>query len=156
MNVATRLKWFLDSHGAEYDTLSHAHSGSSLDTAKKARVAPDLLAKSVLLEDERGYLLAVLPSTRRISLREIRRQLGRKMELATEGELGGLFGDCEPGAVPPMGPAYGLPVLIDDTIEGSDLYFESGNHEDLIHMKTRDFLMLLDGARRGLFSELEH
>ena len=33
--------------------------------------------------------------------------------------------DCEPGAVPPLGAAYGLDVVVDDSLtDHSDVYFE--------------------------------
>ena len=154
MSIARRLKWYIESHGIDYETRVHPHSSSSMETARKARISPERLAKCVLLEDERGYVLALLPSSRRIDLRALRRQLGRKMELASEGDLALLFADCEVGAVPAMGPAYGIPVLIDDSLDAqSDLYFESGDHEELIHMSQRDFMELLSGARRAHFSD---
>jgi Ala-tRNA(Pro) deacylase len=157
VSIARRLKWYIESHGVEYETRAHPHSSSSLETARKARVSPEQLAKCVLLEDERGYVLAILPSSRRVDLRALSRQLGRRLELASEGELAVLFADCETGAVPAMGPAYGIPVLIDDSLEASpDLYFESGDHEELIHMQQRDFMQLLSGARRAHFGQLRH
>ena len=40
-----------------------------------------------------------------------------------------LFDDCEFGAVPPVGAAYGLPVLLDESLDGaSELHFEAGDH----------------------------
>ena len=157
MSIATRLKWYIESHGVDYQTRAHPHSSSSLETARKAQVSPERLVKCVLLEDERGYVLAILPSSRRIDARALRRQLGRKLELASEAELALIFADCEPGAVPAIGPAYGIPVLIDDSLDArSDLYFESGDHEELIHMQQRDFMQLLAGARRAHFSQVGH
>jgi Ala-tRNA(Pro) deacylase len=157
VSFAERSKCYIESHGVDYETRAHPHSSSSLETARKARVSPECLAKCVLLEDERGYLLAILASSRRIDRRALRRQLGRELELASEAELALVFADCEPGAVPAMGPAYGLPVLIDDSLDArSDLYFESGNHEELIQMQQRDFMQLLAGARRAHFSRVGH
>ena len=68
----------------------------------------------MLLEDERGYVMAVLPASHRVDLKKLRRKLHRKLELATEEELGEIFRDCEIGAVPPLGAAYGVPVVYDD------------------------------------------
>lgn len=153
MAIARRLQWYLDAKGVRYDVLPHPHSSSSLETARHAHVPPDNLAKAVLLEDERGYVMAVLPASRRISLPDLEEQLERHLELASEDELSQLFRDCEVGAVPPVGSAYGIPTVVDDSLMNApDVYFEAGDHEDLVHVRGLEFLTLMMGARHGRFS----
>jgi Ala-tRNA(Pro) deacylase len=153
MAIAARLKWFLDSRGAHYDLVPHHHTSTSLETAEAAQVPVDRVAKCVLLEDERGYLMAVLPASHRIRIRELTEQMERSLELASEPELQQLFADCEPGAVPPVGAAYGLPTVVDDSLlSAPDVYFEAGDHEDLVHLSGAEFLSLLSGSRHGRFS----
>lgn len=153
MAIANRLRWYLDAHGVQYDVLHHSHSKSSLGSARAAQVPGDRLAKCVLLEDERGYLLAVLPASHRMMMRALGAQLERRLELASEAELRQLFADCEVGAVPPLGSAYGIPTLIDDSLlSAPEVYFEAGDHEELIHMRGAEFLALMAGARHGRFS----
>lgn len=153
MAIAARLKWYLDANGVQYDIIPHPHTVSSHETAAVAHVSEDQLAKSVVLEDEEGYLLAVLPASRRVAIGELREQLNRSVELAGEGELGELFEDCETGAIPPVGAAYGIPSVVDDSLfEASEVYFEAGDHEDLVRMRAEEFLGLLSGSRHGRFS----
>jgi Ala-tRNA(Pro) deacylase len=153
MAIAGRVKWFLDNNQVKYDLVHHVHSSSSLDSARRARVPSDHLAKCVVLEDERGYLMVVLPASHRIELGEIRDRLGRKLELAGELELAQLFTDCEVGAVPPLGAAYGIPCVIDESLtEEHDVYFEAGDHEDLVHMAGEDFAALTAGLPHCAFS----
>jgi Ala-tRNA(Pro) deacylase len=108
----------------------------------------------VILEDDLGYVMVVLPSNRQVNLGELHRQLNRNLGLATESELGSLFTDCETGALPAMGPAYGLETVVDDLLaEQPDIYFEAGDHEQLIHVSAEAFQMLLgDRIQRGQFS----
>ena len=68
----------------------------------------DQLAKGVVLEDDKGYVMAVVPSTHKIDMTILDRYLGRNLELATETELCQLFHDCEVGAIPPIGSALWL------------------------------------------------
>ena len=153
MSIATRLKWFLDSRGAHYELIPHAHTASMLEAARAAHVPVERVATSVLLEDERGYMMAVLPASHRIRIQELTEQLDRTLELATEPELEQLFRDCEVGAVPPLGAAYGLPTVVDDSLLNTpDVYFEAGDHEDLVHLSGVEFLSLLAGSRHGRFS----
>jgi Ala-tRNA(Pro) deacylase len=153
MAIAARLKWFLDSRGVHYRLVPHPHTASSLESAAAAHVPSERLAKSVILEDERGYLMAVLPASHRIRFGRLAEELERELELASEPELAQLFDDCEPGAVPPVGAAYGIPTVVDDSLLAlPEVYFEAGDHEDLVHLSGREFLGLLTGARHGRFS----
>jgi Ala-tRNA(Pro) deacylase len=154
MAIASTVSNFLAEHDVAYDVLTHPHTATSGESAQAAHVPGTRLAKSVVLEDEQGYLMVVLPSNRQIDLGELHRQLNRNLGLATEGELGGLFSDCEIGALPAMGPAYGMETLVDDALaEQSDIYFEAGDHEQLIHVSAETFQTLLgDDARHGRFS----
>jgi Ala-tRNA(Pro) deacylase len=150
MPIAKTVEWYLNAQGVSYETLQHPHSGSSEETADAAFIWEDQLAKTVLLEDERGYLLAILPASCRIDLRKLGHQLHRKLELATEGELSDLFPDCELGALPPLGRAYGIPSVYDDRLRKiSSVYFEAGDHRDLIYMGGREFIDLLEGSPHG-------
>jgi len=106
-----------------------------------------------VLEDDTHAVMAVLPASRRLELRELQASDGHDLRLASEAELKYLFKDCEPGAVPPLGIAYGIETIWDDSLmEQPETYFEAGDHETLVHMKTRDFIGLMKGARHMAFS----
>ena len=153
MAIAKTVKWFLDSHNLSYEVIQHPHTSSSEETADAAYIWGDQLAKSVVLEDERGYVMAVLPASHRVDLKKLRRKMHRKLELTTETELAEIFRDCEIGAVPPLGAAYGVPVVYDDRLRKlGAVYFEGGDHEDLVYMGGPEFMSLLEGAPHGSFS----
>jgi Ala-tRNA(Pro) deacylase len=153
MTMASTLRTYLDEHGIDYELVSHPHSESSMRTAALAHVPGHQLAKSVLLEDEDGYLLVVLPSTRRVRLGLLHKQLERPLGLATEPELGALFPDCETGAIPPVGEAYGIPTLLDDSLRGcAEIYFEAGDHNALVRLSGREFQRMMEGLPHGRFS----
>ena len=154
MAIAPRLKWYLDTHGVEYELIPHAHTSSSLETARQAQVSPDSLAKAVLLEDERGYVMAILPASHRIDLGRLNQQLHRELELAREREIVDLFHDCDRGALPALGSPYRVPTVYDDALStASEVYFEAGDHEDVVHLRGGDFLTLLEGSLHGRFSQ---
>jgi Ala-tRNA(Pro) deacylase len=154
MAIASTVSNYLAECDVAYDVLTHTHTTNSGESAQAAHIPGTRLAKSVILEDDHGYVMVVLPANRRVNLGELHRQLNRNLGLATENELGGLFKDCEIGALPAMGPAYGLETVVDDTLaEQSDIYFEAGDHEQLIHVSTETFHALLgEHARHGRFS----
>lgn len=153
MAIARRLEWYLERTGVWFEVLPHPHSETSLQTAREARIPAERLAKPVLLEDEEGYLLAVLPATRRLDVRRLSHALHRHLELASEEEIGSLFPDCETGAMPPLGMAYQVPIVFDDALfDLPDVYFEAGDHEEVVHMGGSDFCGLLEGWQHGPLS----
>ena len=154
MAIATTVSNYLAEYGIEYDILSHPHTSTSGESAQATHIPGNRLAKSVILEDELGYLMVILPASRQVDLGELHRQMNRNLGLATESELGQLFRDCEIGALPALGPAYGIETLVDDLIaEQPDIYFEAGDHEQLIHVSAESFNVLLgERAGHGRFS----
>lgn len=152
MTIATTLENYLRYMRVPFEVLPHPKAVTSLRSASAAHIPPHQMAKAVVLEDEMGYVMAVVPADRRVHLGALREQLGRTMGLATEPELGTVFKDCVLGAIPPIGAAYGVESVVDDELrEGSEIYFEAGNHEDMVRMRREDFLRLLGPARHGHF-----
>jgi Ala-tRNA(Pro) deacylase len=84
---------------------------------------------------------AVLPATTTVNLdRLLELTGGGEIRLAEEDELGQLFRDCEPGAMPPFGPLYGQAVFADASLAAeSDIVFNGGTHMDAIVMRWADF-----------------
>ena len=110
-------------------------------TAEACRVSGDRVAKAVVLHDEYGYVLAILPASHHIRLQVLRMQLGLDVHLATEHEIEEFF--QVRGAVPPVGECYGLDTVVDDSIEEQpEVYLEGGDHATLVHMGHAQFAAL--------------
>ncbi len=153
MTIAMTQERFLVQRKAEYDLLLHPHTGSSRETAIAAHIPEDNIAKAVVVKDAADYAMVIIPADRCLQMDELRKELQRDLHLATEEEITQLFNDCEPGAVPPLGPAYGVETLLDEALTSlDDVYFEAGDHEQLVHIRGEDFQDLLRGARRGYYS----
>jgi Ala-tRNA(Pro) deacylase len=153
MAIANTLKSYLSERHVEYDVIHHAHSETALEAAHSAHVPSHQVAKAVVLEDDDGYVVSVLPSTNRLDLEWVNQTLGRKLEMAREDELPELFKDCELGAVPALSEAYGLQVIWDDQLKSaSDIYIEAGDHENLIHMQGESFRKLMEDMPHSIIS----
>lgn len=153
MALAPTLRHYLNTNQINYEVLPHSHTMTSKSTAQAANIPGDCLAKSVVFEDEKGYLMAVIPASHHIEIGVLSLQMGRRLGLATEAELSRLFTDCELGAIPPIGNEYGIDVIIDDTLSDSpEVYFEAGDHTDVVHVNGRDFARMMRGAKHGMFS----
>ena len=152
MTLSPTLQKHLD-QTVTYELIPHAPTMSSARTAEACHVPGDALAKAVVLRRDDGYMMAILPASRHLHLSTLKMQLGHKVDLATEEEVARLFGDCDRGAVPPVGECYGLDVIVDNSIDaGRHVYMESGDHATLIRMEGAQFARLTAKAWRGHFS----
>jgi Ala-tRNA(Pro) deacylase len=154
MTIPSRLSSYLDQQGARYKVCVHAHSRSSPETARTAHIPPAQLAKSVVLEDDNGdRVVAIVPGDKRVMLGALSRLLDRHdLRLADERSIAELFTDCEAGAVPALGMAWGVETVVDDALESSEVvYIEAGDHERLLKLSQEQFRALMRNARHGHF-----
>ncbi|MFZ2736860.1 MAG: YbaK/EbsC family protein [Burkholderiaceae bacterium] len=156
MSLSNHLAGYLEQRGAQYGVCGHAYSRSSAETARAANIMPNLLAKSVILEDEDGCVMAVIPADKTVMIGELARLLGRRsLRLSDENRIATLLSDCDRGAVPSVGMAWGIETVIDDELEeNSVVYVEGGDHEHLLRMSHDEFHTLMRGLRHGCFSKL--
>lgn len=89
--------------------------------------------------------MLVLPADRHVNLDEAERALGvGQARLATEEEFKRLFPDCEPGAMPPFGNLYDLPVYVAPSLTAeTEIAFNAGSHTEVIRMAYADFADLV-------------
>jgi Ala-tRNA(Pro) deacylase len=153
MTIAPTLQKYMDERGIRYDLVPHEPTMSALGSAHAGHIPSDRLAKAVVLSDGGRYTLAVLPASHHLRLSDLRMELGHEVHLATEPEAAEIFRDCERGAVPPVGPCYGLDVIVDTSIDQQqEWYFEGGDHATLVHVKGGEFAQLNPQAQHGSFS----
>jgi Ala-tRNA(Pro) deacylase len=149
MGVAATLQDYLESRKVAYEVIEHPYSNSSMRTAEAAHIPGDQVAKSILLGDDSSYLLAVIPATHRLELDRLNQVLARSLEMIDEEEIASTFSDCKTGAIPVVGEAYGVDAVLDAALSHEpDVYFESGDHEHLIHMRGEDFRILMEHVPR--------
>jgi len=150
MAISMTLGNFLIKHQVNYDLIPHPHTGSSMETAQEAHIPGSRLAKAVILKEDDHYLMVVIPSVEHVDLTEVRQHFGAGMELASEAELSRLFPDCSFGAIPPTGAAWGLDTYLDECLlDEPEIFFEAGDHEDLVRVSGEQFVELMEDAERG-------
>ncbi len=153
MAMSTILKAYLAEHSVDYEVSLHPRTADSAHTAEVSHIPGDRLAKAVILEDDDGYVMAVIPSSHRVSLGKLHHQLDRRLGLATEDELKPLFPDCDLGAIPPVGGAYGMDTLVEKhLLDQPEVWFEAGDHEEVVHVSGQQFRTLMAKATPGEFS----
>jgi len=153
MSIAIALARYLAEQGVPYDVVQHPHTVTASESAKLSHVPIGRLAKAVVLKGEDGYMLAVLPASCHIQFGDLKRQLGADVAMASEDQIEALFRDCEVGAVPALGAAYGLKVIVDESLSKEpEIYLEGGDHASLVHLSGSTFAKLLADARHAYFA----
>lgn len=125
--------------------LDHRQAFTAQEVAAAQHVSGKDLAKVVMLRRGDEFIMAVLRAPDRVDLDHVRTLLkGSDLRLATEQEFAGLFPSCEPGAMPPFGNLYGLPVWVDETLaEDAGIVFNAGTHTQTVKMGYADFAHLV-------------
>jgi Ala-tRNA(Pro) deacylase len=145
MPLFDRLRSFLEFRQGEYTLSTHPRAFTAREVASVEHLPAREVAKTVVVFGDGAYHLVVIPANKLVDFHEVRAALGlAQARLATEPELEQLFSDCELGAMPPIGPIYGLPVYLDASLAGQDMIaFNAGTHRDVIHMRTAEFRRLV-------------
>jgi Ala-tRNA(Pro) deacylase len=133
-----------DSFG--YELIRHERTERAVDEAAAVGIAPDEVAKTVVLATGGGYVRAVVSASDRLDLHKARALLegGKKTcRLATEAELVAAYPTFELGAVPPFGGPGGDRVVVDNRVaERESVVLEAGSHAESVKIKTVDLLTI--------------
>ncbi|GEM_PF-54940 len=144
------VRSFLDNHSVRYALSEHDEAYTAASEARASGAEPSEAAKTVMLRDEAGYLLAVIPAPERLDLAKVRRLTGRpSLSLASEADLERDFPGFQVGALPPLGPLFGAPELVDSRLlEHGKLLCNGGDHRHSVVLDVHD-LVRLAGAEVG-------
>ncbi|HEU0235044.1 MAG TPA: YbaK/EbsC family protein [Candidatus Limnocylindrales bacterium] len=124
------LAWLAD-RGIEHEVHTHPESFTARATADAEGVDPRTFAKVVAVATADGrHVLLVLDASDRVDLRKARRALETDdVRLLTEAELAAVVPDCEAGALPAVGPLFGLPMVADFAVrDDPEISFNAGTH----------------------------
>ena len=132
---------FLQAESVPFEVLPHRSTYTAQHLAHTLDVPGDNVAKTVLLNVDDEFVLAVLPATHQVSLSMLKDCLhARSVKLATEEELERVFPDCERGVAPPFGTQYGLATIVDRSLTDDEhIVFEGNSHCEAIYLRYYDY-----------------
>lgn len=123
---------YLEREGVPFEVIEHERTETAAAEARAAGMPAEDVAKTVVLRDDSGYRLAVIPASRRLDLSKVRDVLGEThaLRLVSEAEMASDFGDFEIGALPPFGPMIEAVELMDERLLDHDrILCGGGDHE---------------------------
>jgi Ala-tRNA(Pro) deacylase len=140
---------FLDEARIAYELIEHEPVTSAAAESQAAQVPPDQVAKTILLHDGHGYVLAAVPASERVDLHKVRAALGRsrQLSLAGEDEIARDFPAIEVGAMPPFGPAVPAVEVFDQALtEPERVLCPAGDHRHSVLIAPHE-IVRLTGAK---------
>ncbi len=139
--ATNKLKAFLDREGVKYIAIQHSPAFTAAEVADSAHVAARDFAKTVIVKIDGVPAMLVLPATRRLLIHELREMFeSENVKLATESELRAWFPDCELGAMPPLGPLYGMKVYVAASLAHEpEIAFNAGTHTEVVKLAYEEF-----------------
>ena len=144
------LKSALDDAGVSYELLPHPHTETAEAEAEALGVAPDDVAKTLVVKVPGGYTRVVLPASARLDMHKLREIHGggrHKVHLASEEDLRRDYPEFELGAVPPIGGGRKDPVVVDPKVaEQETVVIEAGSHEESLRIAAADLVHVTGAA----------
>lgn len=143
--TAPRVHDLLDQHGIDYEVHEHPYAIDASRLAESEDVTGWDVAKPVLLAIGDELAMAVVPAPVHVDLDRASDVLGHAtVRLATEDEFASRFPDCDPGAEPPFGGLYGVPVFLDETLRARErMVCRDGSHTTTITLATADYVRVV-------------
>ncbi len=140
-----RLIRLLTDNQIPFQSLKHHQAYTAQEIAAEQKVPGNQLAKVVMVKAEDQMAMLVIPATHRVNFRKLAEVLGcPEVRLAEEKEFSGLFLDCYPGAMPPFGNLYHIPVYVDRSLtEDPEIVFNAGTHSDTLKIRYADYARLV-------------
>lgn len=132
---------FLDDNDVKYVTIRHSIAYTAQQIAESAHIPGGEMAKTVMVILDGHLAMAVLRGTDKVDVDLLRGAAGAKTaELAGEVQFQGKFPGVEPGAMPPFGNLYDMPVYVDEALTRDRVIaFNAGTHSELIQLQYADF-----------------
>jgi Ala-tRNA(Pro) deacylase len=135
---------YLKNNKVLYEIIEHAPAFSAHEVAVVSHVPEKDLAKTLMIQADGKYYMAVMPADHRLDDHLLRDVLKSKhVRLASEEDMQLIFPDCEVGTMPPFGNLYALHVYVDKALADDDMIvFNACSHTRSIRLKMYDFLRL--------------
>jgi Ala-tRNA(Pro) deacylase len=137
---------FLERQGVPYEVVEQERTQTPAAEARAAGVPAANVAKTVVLRDDEGLRLAVIPASERLDMHKLREALGSTgLRLVTEREMAEEFDGFEVGAVPPFGSMFNALELVDERLlEHDRILCSGGDHEHAVLVDPRDVVKAAD------------
>jgi len=145
MAIAPEVQKLLKEKGIKYEVVKHPTAYTAAEEAAASHISGYEWAKTVIFFTKKDEpVMAVLAASHHVNSKLLEELVGEgALQLGEESHFAGLFPNCEPGAMPPLGTLYGQRVFVDKRLaEDEEIVFNAGNHSEAVRMRYADFQRL--------------
>ena len=143
MPIPQKLKEYLDKKGVAYEQIAHKTVFTAYDAAQTLRKNLKEIAKNLLIEADKTYVLVVLPADKKLNLEKLKKVLGAKRVSMPKENVMIKILKIKPGAISSFGKLHKLETLVDKALLGSKkIVLSAGSFTDSVLMKAKDFIQL--------------
>jgi Ala-tRNA(Pro) deacylase len=140
MTCRETLETYFQRHDVPFEVQEHGLAFTAQKVAASEHVPGRMLAKVVMVFVGDGLTMLVMPAHFQVDLEATKAGFGRDVRLASEAEFAPSFPDCEPGAMPPFGNLYGVPVYADEALARNEqIVFQAGTHTETMSVSYEAF-----------------
>ena len=140
--IVQRIRSLLNGHSIPYQYMEH-EAGTSSEEMAEIRKDFSLAegAKALIIMTDNGFAQVVVPGDKKFSNSKVRKLLNTsRIRFVTEEELTKITDGILPGAVPPFGNLFNLPVYADESIfKNRRIVFNCGERTASIAMAPEDY-----------------
>jgi Ala-tRNA(Pro) deacylase len=154
MAIPKKILNYLQKNKIKFEAIAHKTVYTAYDLAKTLKEKLDKIAKTIVVKTDKGYALLVLPASRLVDLKKLKKILkAKKVEIAKEGVMKTFF-KIKPGTITPFATLHKkVPLYIDKALlKMRDILISAGSYTDSIRLKVKD-LINLEKPTKGDFSK---
>lgn len=156
--IVAKITALLKEHGSVFETFEHAPVRTSEEAAALrpdytlAQGAKALIVRVKTDDNNKRFVMLVLPADRRFDAEKVKRLLSAKdIRFATETEVGEITGGVLPGGIPPFGGLFNLPLYADETLFLNEtIVFNAGDRSYSIAMRSQDYRAIAQPTMAGI------
>lgn len=153
MSMTPTVERFLQTRSIPYKRVQHTYAETAMGCAIAASIPAGKVAKAVMMNDDQGFMMAIIPADRNVDLDAVSRATNRVLSISKQRDVTLFFKDSIKGAVPGVGPSYNLKTIWDDRLgQVDECYMEAGDHTELINFDHDAFLKAMENMPHGTIS----
>jgi len=143
MSLPQKVQKYLDKHDIDYEELAHKTVYTAYDAASTLKKELKKIAKNLLVQVDKSYVLIIVPADKRIDLNKIKKAMGAKKVSIPKEKVMIKVLKVKPGVVSSFGKLHKVETMIDKTMaKTKDMVFATGSATDSVMMKVKDFVKM--------------
>ncbi len=144
MRMPAIIQQYLVEQGVHCDLVARPKNCSPQEIAHQLEIPESALIRAVLLQDEHGVVMALLPASYMLNFEALHAETARDFDVVSGAQAVRIFRDCLAESRPALPGAFGMAALRDIATQyDAQVYIESGNGESLLRFSQHDFTRLL-------------